>query len=90
VAISVFVSHPQPHMKRQQEFLDRVCDHLRDRDLDSRTLGRNEYGIREPLATIRALLTDCNGVLTIACRRSLVKEGEDRPASELPVKTKTS
>ena len=76
---SVFLSYPQPYLKRQKDFVCLIIDYLRDRGFEPRTLGVTDYDINEPLASIRRLMLESNGVITIAFRRNLIKCGISKP-----------
>ena len=47
------------------------------------TLGITEYDMDAPLTAIRRLMIESNGLLTIAFRRALIKEGVGKPNSDL-------
>ena len=78
---SVFLSYPQPYLKRQKDFVCLIIDYLRDRGFEPRTLGVTDYDINEPLAAIRRLMLESNGLITIAFRRNLIKCGISKPDS---------
>lgn len=80
---SIFLSYPQPYLKRQEEFIERVIQYLQGRDLMPRTLGVTDYDIAAPLAAIRRLMLESNGLVTIAFRRSLIKQGTWKPDSDI-------
>ena len=73
---SIFLSYPRPYLKRQEEFIGRVIDYLRERQLEPRTLGVTDYDMDAPLTAIRRLMLESNGMVTIAFR--LNKELENR------------
>lgn len=81
MAISVFLSRPTPHQRRQVEFLARVKRHLCEREFLPRTIGETDYGL-QPMEHIRSVITDCNGFIGLAFRRFLVVEGVDRALSD--------
>lgn len=81
--ISVFLSYPRPYLKRQEEFIKVVCEYLEGRGFQPRTLGVTDYDLNEPLVAIRGLMMESNGLLTIAFRRALIKEGTGKPDSDL-------
>ena len=82
--ISIFLSYPTPHLKRQQEFIDRVISYLKQRGFQPRTLGVTDYDMEEPLVAIRRLMMESNGLLTIAFRRTLIEKGEARSGTDIP------
>jgi hypothetical protein len=73
--ISVFLSYPEPCMTGQQNFIDKVCDHLDTLGLAPRTLGVTDYDTNAPLKAIRRLLLESNGLITIAFKRTYVEKG---------------
>lgn len=80
---SVFLSYPQPYLKRQEDFVRLIIKYLRERGFEPRTLGVTDYDINEPLAAIRRLMLESNGLITIAFRRSLIKSGISKPESDI-------
>ncbi|GDY00602.1 hypothetical protein LBMAG48_30050 [Phycisphaerae bacterium] len=76
MSIPVFLSHPRPHNVQQSQLVDRIREYFRDRDMEPRTLGVSDYDTEVPLASIRRIMLECNGVLVLALRRYLVKSGE--------------
>lgn len=80
--ISVFLSYPQPHKKCQENFINKIKSYLRSRGFEPRTLGVTDYDMDEPLAAIRRLMLESNGMLTIAFRRTFVENGQIRPDSD--------
>ena len=77
--IPVFLSYPKPFLDYQDKLLTGICATLSDRGLEPRTLGVNEYDSEVPLAAVRRLLLESNGVLTIALRRYHVERGAAKP-----------
>lgn len=78
MSINIFLSRPTPYNDMQKLFLAKVTHHLKCRGLAPRTIGDTDYG-REPMPHIRAVMTDCNGLLGLALRRFKVIKGVDRP-----------
>ena len=83
--ISVFLSYPKPFNQRQQQFVQRVSAYLDDRGFSPRTLGVTDYDMQAPLTAIRRLMLECNGVITIAFRRTLISSGESRHGTDIPL-----
>lgn len=81
--IPVFLSYPKPFTKSQADFVNRVCEYLEKRGFIGRTLGVTDYDMEEPLTAIRRLMLDCNGLVTIAFRRSYITSGVGKPASDV-------
>ena len=81
--ISVFLSYPRPHMKKQQLFIEILTQYLADHGLEPRTLGVTDYDMEAPLKAIRRLMLESNGLLSVAFRRSIIKDGIYKPASDI-------
>ena|SRR5215469_11258852 len=81
---SVFLSYPKPSYARQEEFVTRVRKDLENRGFTPRTLGVTDYDINAPLTTIRRLMIESNGLITIAFRRSFVENGTSRLGTDIP------
>lgn len=80
---SIFLSYPKPYLKRQCEFIEKVVSYFEGRGLQPRTLGVTDYDMNAPLSGIRRLMLESNGLVTIAFRRSLIKQGVRKPASDI-------
>jgi hypothetical protein len=78
VGIPVFLSRTQPHTVAQKQFLEALCGYLRSRGLDARTVGHTDFGLNG-LEAVRGLLRQSNGLICVAFRRSIVRQGVDRP-----------
>jgi hypothetical protein len=75
MTITVFLSYPKPSFVRQQSFITRVAEYLSQRGLSPRTLGITDYDMDAPLTSIRRLISESNGLVTIAFRRTLIEQG---------------
>lgn len=75
MAIPVFLSHPRPHSEQQEDLVQSVRRYFAERDLDPRTLGVSDYDTEVPLASIRRLMLECNGVLVLALKRYRIDTG---------------
>jgi len=75
MAIPVFLSHPKPCNDKQQEFIRSLRAILVDRGFDARTLGVNEYDTKVPLAGVRRIMLESNGVMVVALARYEIKTG---------------
>jgi hypothetical protein len=82
MAIPVFLSYPSPHLQSQSSFIASLCANLRSRDLEPRTLGVNEYDVDTPLRAVRRLMLESNGLITVAFRRTWVREGISRRGAD--------
>ena len=80
---SIFLSYPRPFKKRQEEFIERIIHYFEERALQPRTLGVTDYDMDAPLTAIRRLMLESNGLVTIAFRRSLIKQGTGKPISDI-------
>lgn len=81
--ISIFLSYGKPHLEIQKNFILAISSYLECRGFEPRTLGVTDYDIDEPLAAIRRLMLESNGLLTIAFRRTLIEKGICKPDSDL-------
>jgi hypothetical protein len=80
--ISVFLSYPKPHLRKQEEFVQRVSDYLTTRGFSPRTLGVTDYDMDAPLKAIRRLMLESNGLINIAFRRTLVADATVRSGTD--------
>ena len=85
--IPIFLSYPKPHLKKQDEFIEKIKNILDKRGFIGRTLGVTDYDMNEPLTAIRRLMLECNGVITIAFRRTYVSNGLIKAFSDNNEKT---
>lgn len=82
--IPIFLSHPEPHLQRQRDFIHNLTSYLRKRGLHPRTLGATNYDTEAPLRAVRRMLIESNGVLTIAFRRLRIETGCQKWEADLP------
>lgn len=82
MAIPVFLSYPSPHLGSQAQFIEALSDYLRERDLEPRTLGVNEYDMDTPLRAVRRLMLESDGLITIAFRRTWINEAVLRKGAD--------
>lgn len=80
--IPIFLSYPKPHLKRQEEFIEKIKLFLDNKGFLGRTLGVTDYDMDEPLTAIRRLMLECNGVITIAFKRTYIESGIIKPESD--------
>ncbi|MFN7936449.1 MAG: hypothetical protein U0R19_24180 [Bryobacteraceae bacterium] len=73
--IPVFLSHPRPNSPQQEQLVQKVRSYFQQRDLEPRTLGIIDYDTEVPLASIRRIMLECNGVLVLALRRYRIDHG---------------
>ena len=76
--ISIFLSYPKPCFGRQLEFIERIRSYLDQRGFGPRTLGVTDYDMDAPLTSIRRLMLESNGLLTVAFRRTFIEKGTAR------------
>lgn len=81
--IPVFLSYPQPYLKKQKMFIDELVKQLKSRGFEPRTLGVTDYDIEAPLVAIRRIMLESNGLLTIAFRRAYIKKGLGKPDTDI-------
>jgi hypothetical protein len=80
--IPVFLSYPKPYLKRQEQFVERIKSILEGKGFLARTLGVTDYDMEEPLTAIRRLMLECNGIITVAFRRTFIEKGAIKPKSD--------
>lgn len=73
--IPIFLSYPKPCFQTQEDFVHRVKHYLEHRGISPGTLGVTEYDVDAPLKGIRRLMIESNGLITLAFRRTFIKEG---------------
>ncbi len=81
--IPVFLSYPKPCFQAQQRFVDRVSEYLDRRGIAPSTLGVTDYDMDAPLRAIRRLMIESNGLITLALRRTFIKEGASNLGSDI-------
>ena len=85
---SIFLSYPKPFNKQQEDFIQTISVYLESRGIVPRTLGVTDYDMNAPLTAIRRLMHESNGLITIAFRRTLIKNGEGKPGTPHAFKLK--
>jgi hypothetical protein len=75
MAIPVFLSAPKPCNASQAGFIDHLRKLLAGRGIDGKTLGVNEYDMRVPLAGVRRIMLESNGIMVVAFARYEIKSG---------------
>jgi hypothetical protein len=81
--ISVFLSYPKPCYIAQEKFLEELKDFLINRGFVPRTIGVTDYDMDAPLKTIRRLMLECNGLITVALRRTYIEKGTGKYRTDL-------
>ncbi|HEX6372364.1 MAG TPA: hypothetical protein VF006_25820 [Longimicrobium sp.] len=87
--ISVFLSYPKPCFRTQEEFIGRIRAYLEQRGFGPRTLGVTDYDMDAPLTAIRRLMSESNGLITVAFRRTFVEKGTARLRTDVAQLTET-
>jgi hypothetical protein len=80
--IPIFLSYPKPYLVRQEQFVEKIKIILDGKGFLARTLGVTDYDMEEPLTAIRRLMLECNGIITIAFRRTFIEKGAIKPSSD--------
>lgn len=70
MGILIFLSYSMPIDPRQQRFIDKLGSELGSHGLEPRTLGVTDYDADRPLVAIRRILSEANGLIAVAFRRS--------------------
>lgn len=78
MAIPIFLSYPKPHSQIQFTFISKLCDSLKNKGMEHRTLGVNEYDMGSPLKAIRRLMLESDGLIVIAFKRLYIERGTYR------------
>ncbi|MEP6465240.1 MAG: hypothetical protein ABJB05_02995 [Parafilimonas sp.] len=81
--ISIFLSYPKPCFTSQQTFIDNLKNFLSDRGFAPRTIGVTDYDMDAPLKGIRRLMVECNGLITVALRRTFIEKGTGRYRTDI-------
>lgn len=81
--ISVFLSYPTPCFSRQKDFISRISDFLKSQGFEPRTLGVTDYDMDAPLKSIRRLMLESNGLITVAFRRTFIEKGTIRYRADI-------
>ncbi len=81
--IPIFLSYPKPFLPSQENFIKYVNSYLKGRGFDPRTLGVNEYDMEAPLNSIRRMITESHGLLSIALKKTLATGVIRRPGSAI-------
>ena len=79
---SVFLSYPNAYTQSQFKFISTLSDYLVDRGYSPRTLGVTDYDMDAPLKSIRRLMSESNGLITVAFRRYYIDQGKAKPGSK--------
>jgi hypothetical protein len=78
----IFLSHPTPHLKKQEDFISNLSLLLQHRGLCARTVKLSHCSIEEPLHLIRQAMSECNGLIAVAFKRTLITNGIIKPGCD--------
>lgn len=79
--INVFISHPTPFNKHQEDFLTLIEHELSGHDLNPTNLGKNNWDFRSPLKPIRTIMNTCQAAIIIGLERHHSYIGYDKETS---------
>jgi hypothetical protein len=77
----IFVSRPAAVNPDQEAFCDSLNELLAERGCSPRTLGHTDYPNVAPIAAVRELMAECNGVLILGLRQIHVRDGVSKSAT---------
>ena len=66
---NVFISHPTPYNKYQEEFLSLIQEKLKQYGLNPVNLGQNNWNYKSPLKPIREIMLTCKAAIIIGMER---------------------
>jgi len=84
----IFLSYPRPHLKKQQDFINKLKDYLEEQGLIPLTLGVTDYSLDAPLQAIRSMMMHSSGLITIAFKQTRIYKAVKRPGEMLPPDSK--
>lgn len=67
--INVFISHPTPYNKYQENFLSLIELELKKHNLNPTNLGKNNWSFRSPLSPIKDIMNTCAAAIIIGLER---------------------
>jgi hypothetical protein len=67
--ISVFISHPTPYNKEQENFLSLIALELKNHGLNPINLGKNNWSFISPLKPIKEIMDTCVAATVIGLAR---------------------
>lgn len=78
----MFVSRPTKTTTDQAAFCAALDDRLQRADLESKTVGVNQFGNEAPLLTVRRLMESCHGAIVLGLAQLSVTSGVSKPGTE--------
>jgi hypothetical protein len=67
--INIFISHPTPHNRKQQRFLELIEAQLMSHGLNPTNLGKQNWNYKSPMKPISDLMRTCKGAIIIGLER---------------------
>lgn len=67
--INVFISHPSPYNKNQENFLSLIELELKNHGLNPTNLGKNNWNFKSPLKPIKDIMNSCEAAIVIGLER---------------------
>ena len=67
--INVFISHPTPYNKQQENFLSLIELELKKHKLNPTNLGKNNWSFKSPLKPIKEIMDTCTAAIVIGLER---------------------
>lgn len=80
--INIFISHPTPFNKFQNDFLSLIETELKTHGLNPINLGKNNWDFRSPLKPIRDIMNTCEAAIIIGLERHHSYIGYDKETSK--------
>lgn len=68
--VNVFISHPTPYNKHQENFLSLLANLLQEHGLCPVNLGQNDWNFKSPLKPISEIMNTCKAAIIIGLERS--------------------
>jgi hypothetical protein len=68
-SINVFISHPTPYNKYQEQFLNLIEIELKNSGLNPTNLGKNNWSFKSPMKPIKDIMDTCVAAIVIGLER---------------------
>jgi hypothetical protein len=81
-SINVFISHPTPFNKNQENFLNLIELELKNHGLNPINLGKNNWNFKSPLKPIKKIMDTCEAAIIIGLERHHSFIGYDKENSK--------
>lgn len=79
--MKIFLSVGRTFTDAQEQFVQRIEDHLLANGLTPQTVGRSYFSSQQPLRAIDILMNECAGTIVVALERTYFPQAVDRPGS---------